>query len=164
MKNIILNFDEMGSKKDAATRAIIKAFAKAKAEVVQGDVSQGVKRTSGISYREMLLTFNDSQTVTLLVKKTGDIYQVKLNGKVIPIKNQDDHQAAVNEIAARMDAGRTAFQKKLAAARVELPKEIKSAAPKIEAALGEKLKALDEAIEATKGEIAKLDQEAIEAV
>lgn len=162
MKNIILDFDEMGNKKDAATKAIIKAFAKAKAEVVQGDVSQGVKRTSGISYREMLLTFNDSQTVTLFVKKTGDIYQVKLNGKVIPIKNQDDHQAAINEIAARMESGRTAFQKKLAAARVELPKEIKSAAPKIEAALTEKLKALDEAISATKDEIKNLDEGAAE--
>ena len=37
------------------------------------------------------------------------------------MKNQDDHAKAVAEIAARMDTGRSAFQKALAKARVPLP-------------------------------------------
>lgn len=159
MKNIILNFDEMGSKKDAATRAIVKAFAKAGATVAQGDVTQGVKRTSGVNYREMLLTFADSQTVTLMVKQSGDIYQVKVNGKVMPIKNQDEHQAAVAEITSKMDSERSAFQKKLASIKTELPKSVRTAAPKMEAVLQEKSALLDEAIAEVKNEIKKLDEE-----
>lgn len=159
MKNLILNFDEMGSKKDASTKAIEKAFGKAGAKVAQGDVTQGVKRTSGVTYREMLLTFVDSQTVTLMVKQSGDIYQVKLNGKVIPISNQDDHQAAATEIAAKMEAGRTAFQKKLAAIKTELPKAIRTAVPKLEAVLTQKNTQLDEAIAEVQQEIRKIDEE-----
>lgn len=157
MKNILLSFDEMGSKKDAATRAISAAFKKAGAGVVQAEVAQGIKRTSGITYREMLLTFADSQTVALMVKQTGDIYQIKLNGKIMPIKNQEDHQEAAKEISLKMDAGRSAFQKKLASTKTELPKGIRTAAPKLEQVLSEKNTQLDEDISKVKREILELE-------
>ena len=38
-------------------------------------------------------TFADGQTVTLAVKETGDVFEVKINGKVQPLRNQDDHAA-----------------------------------------------------------------------
>ncbi len=159
MKNLILNFDEMGGKKDASIKAIAKAFEKAGAKLAQGEVTQGVRRTSGVTYREMLLTFVDSQTVTLMVKQSGDIYQVKLNGRVMPISNQDDHQAAAAEITAKMEAGRTTFQKRLASINAELPKTIRTAVPKMEAVLAQKNIQLDEAIAEVKQEILKVDEE-----
>lgn len=155
-KNLVFNFDEMGSKKDAATRAVVRYFARAGSHIVQGDVSPNIKRSSGVSYREMLLTFADSQVVIFSIKQSGDIFQVKLNGKVVPLKQQDDQVAAIGDLVKMMDAGRSKFQAAMAKVRIKLPDSIRTAAPKLEVALQEKANALDEAITAIKDDIAAL--------
>lgn len=136
----------------------MKYFSRAGANVVQQDVNTSVKRSSGISYREMSLTFADSQQIVLRIKQTGDIYQVTLNGKILPIKNQDDHVKAIAEIVAAMDSGRTKFQKLMAAAKVKTPPGIRTAAPKIEQVLTEKRDSLKAAIAHVIEETAKLRQ------
>jgi hypothetical protein len=151
-KNILFTFEDL-STKDRATRTAVRYFARAGATVVAQDVSAGTKRTSGVSYRELTLYFADSQTVVLRIKQTGDIYQVVLNGKVLPIKSQEDHPAAISEVVKAMDAGRTAFQKKLAAAQVKMPQGIKTAAPKMKEALTAKRDSLKVAIEDVRGQI-----------
>ena len=133
-KKLLFSFEDF-SNKDKAAKAVVKYFTRAGANAVQVDASGAVRRTSGVSYRELVLTFADSQSVTLRIKQTGDIYQVLLNGKVLPIKAQDDHTAAIAEIVKAMDAGRSAFQKKLAAAQVKPPAGLKTAAPKMMAAV-----------------------------
>jgi hypothetical protein len=152
-KNLIFSFDDMGSKKDAATRAVVRYFARAGSHIVQGDVSPNIKRSSGVSYREMVLTFADSQVVTFSIKQSGDIFQVKLNGKSVPLKHQDDQVAAIGEMVGMMDAGRSKFQAAMAKVRIQLPDSIRTAAPKLEVALQEKVNALDEAIAVIKEEI-----------
>lgn len=156
MKNLLFNFEEMASSKDKIAKIIGRQFGMAGQNIVQTDISESTKRSSGVSFREMALTFADSQTITLRVKQTGDIFQVLLNNKVIPIKNQDDHAKAVTEIAQNLDKGRAQFQKKLAATKVAVPKGIKTAAPKIEQVLTEKRDSLKEAIRAVNDEIGKL--------
>lgn len=156
MKNLLFNFEEMASSKDKIAKIIGRQFGMAGQNIVQTDISESTKRSSGVSFREMTLTFADSQTITLRVKQTGDIFQVLLNNKVIPIKNQDDHAKAVTEIAQNLDKGRAQFQKKLAATKVAVPKGIKTAAPKIEQVLTEKRDSLKEAIQAVNDEIGKL--------
>lgn len=156
MKNLLFNFEEMASSKDKIAKIIGRQFGMAGQNIVQTDISESTKRSSGVSFREMTLTFADSQTITLRVKQTGDIFQVLLNNKVIPIKNQDDHAKAVTEIAQNLDKGRAQFQKKLAATKVAVPKGIKTAAPKIEQVLTEKRDSLKEAIRAVNDEIGKL--------
>lgn len=146
----------MASSKDKIAKIIGRQFGMAGQNIVQTDISESTKRSSGVSFREMTLTFADSQTITLRVKQTGDIFQVLLNNKVIPIKNQDDHAKAVTEIAQNLDKGRAQFQKKLAATKVAVPKGIKTAAPKIEQVLTEKRDSLKEAIQAVNDEIGKL--------
>ena len=135
--NLLFSFADL-SVKDKAARAVVRYFSRAGASVVQQDVATATKRTSGISFRELILTFADSQTVVMRIKQTGDIYQVLLNNKVIPIKNQDDHVKAIGEIVSAMDSSRTAFQKKLAAAQVKPPAGIRTAAPPMEAVLTQK--------------------------
>lgn len=154
-KNLLFSFADM-SVKDKASRQVIKYFTRAGTQVVDQDVSTQVKRTSGISYREMKLTFADSQTALFRIKQSGDIYQFILNGKLTPIKNQDDHIAAVGEIVHLMDAGRTKFQAKLAKAMVKLPPAIKTAAPKMLQVLTEKRDGLKEAIAEVRAEIAQI--------
>lgn len=151
-KVILFEFENMKDK-DKATKEAVRYFKRAGAEVAQSAVSMSTKRTAGVSYREMMLTFADSQVVTLRVKQTGDIYQVLLNGAVIPIKNQDDHAKAIAEIVERLDAGRAKFQKKLAAALVKLPASIRTAAPKLREALIQKRDSLKESIASVRDEI-----------
>lgn len=134
MENLLFTFNDM-SEKDKASKLVAKYFAKAGADVVQQSASPAIKKTSGIAYREMTLTFADSQQVVLRVKESGDIYQALLNKQVVPIKEQDNHAKAIAEIAKAMDAGRLKFQKKMAATLAKLPPMIKSAAPKMLEAL-----------------------------
>ncbi|SEN75011.1 hypothetical protein [Nitrosomonas marina] len=155
MNKLLFSFQDMATG-DKASKIIERQFSRKGANVVQSDVTTSVKRAAGVSYREMMLTFADSQTVTLRVKQTGDIFQVLLNKKPLPIKNQDDHEAAVNEIVKLMDAGRAKFQKLLARTKVKPPAGIRTAAPKMEQTLTEKRDALKEAIDIVNGEIAEL--------
>lgn len=160
MKNLLFSFEDM-SAKDKAAKAVIRYFTKAGAEVIAQDVDTRVKRTSGVSYREMTLTFDDSQQMILRVKQTGDIYQVLLNGKVVPVKNQDNHIKAVEELAAMVQSNRAKFQKALSRVKAEIPKSIKTAAPKLEAALSEKIEATKEAIRIVKEELTAMGVEVV---
>jgi len=150
--NLLFSFEDL-SVKDKAAKAVMKYFSRAGANVVSQDVSTQVKRTSGISYREMLLMFSDSQKVLMRIKQSGDIYQIMINGKLMPIKNQDDHVKAVSEIVAMLNAGRTKFQAKMAAAIVKLPPTIRTAAPKMLQVLTEKRDGLKSAIADVRAEI-----------
>lgn len=154
-KNLLFTFEDL-TVKDKAAKQAMRYFSRAGAHVVQQDVSASTKRTAGVSYREMMLTFADSQQVTLRIKQTGDIYQVLLNGKVVAMKNQDDHVKAIAEIVQMMDAGRSKYQKKLAAAQAKPPAGIRTAAPKMEQVLTEKRDALKAAIADVREQIAAL--------
>ena len=88
-QNLLFGFDDL-SVKDKAVKTIQRQFARLGASVVSVDIPTTIKRKAGQTYREVNLTFADSQTVTLAVKKTGDIFEVRLNNKAIPIKNLDD--------------------------------------------------------------------------
>lgn len=155
MKNLLFNFDKLTEKDPGVNRAT-QQFHRAGASVVQADPGSGVKRTSGVSYRELSLTFADSQRVVLRIKQSGDIYQVALNGNIIPIKNQDDHAAAIAEITKVMDASRVKFQRKLAATKVKPPASIRTAAPKMEAVLTQRRDALKEAVAEVRSEIERV--------
>lgn len=120
MKNLLFDFEKI-SDKAKAVKEVAKAFSRAGANVVSTEVAATTSRRSGITFRNVSFTFADGQLVQLSVKSTGDVFEVRINGKPVPLKNQDDHAKAVAEIAARMDTGRSAFQKALTKARVPLP-------------------------------------------
>lgn len=155
MKKMLFSFEDLATG-DKSTRIVSKSFSKAGAEVVDSSVSASVKRASGIGFREMYITFADSQTVTIRIKRTGDIYQVLLNKRVLPIKNQDNHVDAIAEIVSAMEAGRTKFQKLLARTKVKVPSGIRTTAPKIEQTLIQKRDALIAAIAEVRAEIETL--------
>lgn len=120
-KALVFDFQKLGEKSEKATKEITKILKRGGVMVVSVEAST-VKRTSGISYKELNLVANDSQTVTLLIKQTGDIFKVKVNKSELPIKNQDDIKKAVGEILKKLDSVRVAFQRKLARKKAELPK------------------------------------------
>lgn len=134
MANLLFSFEDL-SAKDKAAREAVKHFKKAGADPAQVDVKSSIRKTSGIAYRELHLVFGDSQAISLRIKETGDIFQVLLNKKALPIRNQDEHAKAIKEMVSAMDRGRATFQKKMARRKVKLPSAVKTAAPKMEVAL-----------------------------
>lgn len=162
MKNLVFSFDDMATG-DKASKKLAQLFGRAGAPVVQAAVDSKIKRSSGVSYREMSLIFADGQAITLSVKQSGDVYQVKINGKVQPLKNQDDHVQAVAELVKQLEAGRTKFQKEQAKTPAELPKGIKTAAPKLAVVLKQQNDDLDAQIVAARQQIETLQAELGEA-
>lgn len=158
MKDILIDFDDMKSG-EKALRKIAQAFTRAGAPVVATDVDPKVKRSSGVSYRDAYLTFGDNQKLTLGIKAGGDVYQVKINGSVVPIKNQDDQKKAVAELVKHLDAGRAKFQQKLARVKAELPKGVRATAPKVEVALQQRSTQLDTEIAQAQQQVEALKAE-----
>lgn len=152
---LLFSFDDL-TVKDKSTKEVIKVFERHHAPVVQQDVDAKIRRTSGVSYREMNFVFADSQTVTLRIKQSGDVFQVLVNNKLVPIKHQDNHELAIIEIVNILNAGRLKWQKKLAAAHTPIPKGIKTPIPKMIEVLTAKRDSLKEAIAEIKQEITKI--------
>ncbi len=145
--DLLIQFDDLkaGNK---ALKGLVQAFTRAGANVASVDIEPKTKRSSGINYRTVDITFTDNQKVTLAIKQSGDIYQIKVNGALLPIKNQDNQVKAVGEVAAALDAGRAKFQQKLARQKAILPQGITTAAPKVEESLQAAEAALDTEIAA----------------
>lgn len=152
---LVFTFDDLSSK-DKAAKEAVKQFKKAGATVAQVDVGGNAKKTSGFAYRELFLTFTDSQIITMRIKESGDIYQVLLNKKIVPIRNQDDHTKAIKEMADMMARGRAAFQKRQAIKKVVMPSSIKTAAPKLEIALADRVQVLRSKVEQARTTLAEL--------
>lgn len=154
----LISFDDLkaGAK---ALKKLAQAFMRAGTPVAATDVDPKTKRTSGINFRQVLLTFADNQKVQLGIKTTGDIFEVKVNGSVLPIKAQDDQRKAVGEIVKALDAGRAKFQAKLARQKVALPKGITTAAPKMEQKLAQASSDLDAQITTAKARVNELRAE-----
>jgi hypothetical protein len=125
MKTLIFQF-ENPSDKDKSVKEAVRLFGRAGAQVVTSEVDKATSKRSGVAFRNFNLTFADGQTVALAIKSTGDVFEVRINGKVTPMRNQDDHKLAIEEVAAKMDQGRAAFQKALAKIKTPLPPGIKA--------------------------------------
>lgn len=142
-----------------ALKKIAQLMQRAGQPVVSTSFDAKLKRTSGVSYREAMLTLASGQTVTLRVTQTGDVFQVLLNGSVKPIHQQHDPIKAVGEIAKLADANQAAFQKTLARVKVELPKGVKTAAPRMAEALQARSTELDTQIAERQQQVADLKAE-----
>lgn len=155
MKSLVFEF-EKASTKDRAVKEAVKLFLRAGVQVVTSSVDQATSRKAGVTYRNVNFTFADGQTVTLGVKSTGDVFEVKINGKPTPLRNQDDHALAIAEIASKMDVGRSKFQKMLALIKIPLPPSIRTSRANMVIALTEKRDNLKSAIESATAELAQL--------
>jgi hypothetical protein len=151
MSALLFSFEDLDS--DKAGQALSRYFQGAGEQVVQTTVDPCVRTSSDIAYKTIDVTFADGQTLTLLVKESGDIFTVLLNGKALAILAQDDQEASMAEMVKAMDAGRTKFQAALAKTRAVLPSTIRMATPKVEIVLQEKLASLNEAIALAKEEL-----------
>lgn len=156
--DFLISFDDLKAGNKALGK-LAQAFRRAGAPVATTDTDPRTRRTSGVNYRQVQIGFTDSQTVTLGVKTSGDIFEVKVNGSVLPIKNQGDQRKAVGEIVKALEAGRAKFQAKMARQKVALPQGISTAAPRMEQKLAAASAELDNRIAAAEARVAELRAE-----
>ena len=153
MPNVVLKFDELKANDATAPKSILQIIRRAGASVASSWVDGKVRRDNAISFKEIHLVFADNQEAVLRVKQSGDIYQVKLNGRAMPIQNQDDHKLAIIEIIDAVDANSNKFQLKLAKSKVKLPVGIQSTVTRKQDALKARITELDVAIAEAQAEL-----------
>ncbi len=141
---------------DQALKKVSQLLGRAGQAVVTTEFSAKPRRASDTTYREALLTLASGQTITLRVNGTGDIYQVALNGSVKPLKEHNDTEKAVAEIAAMAEKNQGAFQKAQARKAVALPKGMSTPKPKQFDVLTQQVADLDAKIDERKATIADL--------
>lgn len=128
-KDMLFSFEELADEGKAAKilDKLVKIFTKAGNGVIPEDSKASaaeigkISRPNGIKTREIKINFLDSQYIVLRVKSTGDIYQVLLTGKAIPIIHQDNQVKAIDEIIQKLNANRPKYQAALAKQKVKLP-------------------------------------------
>lgn len=150
------------SSAQAAAKAIKKIsqiMIRAGQPVVGSEFTEKARRVAGITYREASLTVASGQMVALRVNSTGDIFQVRINGAVQPLKNQTDSDKAVAEIAGMLEKGQVAFQKAQARKEIALPKGMITPAPKQAAVYAEREAQLDTQIAERKATVDDLKQQ-----
>lgn len=153
---ILVDYEGLAANAANAMRKVTALFERSGLSVIKVECDGKTKRVAGISYRTVTLSFADSQHIELRVKATGDVYEVRLNGKVQPIKSQDDPSKAVAELVAMLDTGRAKFQKRQAALQMKPPEGAKTAAPKMRDTLTQQIATLDAEINAATEELAAL--------
>lgn len=130
---VTLNFDKLT---EANLKPILKRFAKWDCPVASVDAPNKGKRESGFLVKHFTLTFEDGQQMLVRVKADGTVFQVKLNNKVVPIKNVNDMDKAIGEMIDYVQDNAKAY------ARAKMQRErrrIKPPAPSVKTTRQEKL-------------------------
>lgn len=156
MENTLFCWDDLTNNAKTAPKKLLTAFKRAGGQIASSWVEGDVKRENGISYRQIYLVFADSQQVVLRVKHTGDVFQVRLNKKIIPLKEQDDIRRAIAEVIKAVNQNATRFQRALQRKKIALPKGMKSTVKREEIILTEEEEKLDKLIEEARAELASL--------
>jgi hypothetical protein len=153
---LLIDYELLATSAERAVRKVTALFVRAGLEIVSVGSSGKAARIAGVSYREVTYTFADSQSLGLRIKATGDVYEVRVNGKVVPIKEQDDPAKAAAELVSMLDKSRARHQKRMAALKMAPPEGAKTAAPKLREKLVQQIAEVDAAIDAAKEELAEL--------
>lgn len=96
-------------------KPIRDAFEQAGLTVTDVEAPNRASRRNGFQVKQAAFYFGDGQKVTMLLKNDGsgggDIYQVTLNGAIIPIKDVATLEGASKEIARMLGANSAKFEK-----------------------------------------------------
>lgn len=120
MKSLVFDFANPSAASKSLNQ-LVRLFVREGCAVASAEIDTKVQKTAGVAWRAIEFVFVDNQKVSMRVKLTGDIFQVLVNGKQLPIREQDDPAKAVGEISNVLDMGRASFQKKLARVRARTP-------------------------------------------
>jgi len=119
---VTLDFDKLT---EAGLKPILKRFSKWNCPVATVDAPNKSKRESGFLVKYFTLVFEDGQQMLVRVKADGTVFQVKLNNKVVPIKNVNDIDKAIIEMVDYVQDNAKAY------ARAKMQREKRKIKPPI---------------------------------
>lgn len=108
MAQVALNFDKMTK---TGLMPLAKKFERWKLEVSDIEATNKPRRESGMQIKSAMFIFKTGQKLEVKVKTSGTIFQIKLNGKVLPIKHVDDMDKAIIEIVDYVQDNEKAYLK-----------------------------------------------------
>jgi hypothetical protein len=123
------------------------------------------KREDGFQVKTATFTFESGQKMVLKIKANGTIFQVRLNGKVIPVKNSEDlhvpqnFKKAVKEMANFVKKNEPAYTKQKAK---RLNKAVGPKPKRVSASVAKQLSFKKSLLEDLKAEATELGQELTE--
>lgn len=100
-----VNFNEVGLK------PLSDAFGKKGLAVAQIKAPNIAKREAGQQVKRAQLIFETGQKLELAIKASGSIFQAKLNGKALPVRNDKDMDAAFESIAEMVKSNEERYLK-----------------------------------------------------
>jgi len=120
---IHIDFDKFNK---VGLKPILEKFEKTGLPVADVEADNKAKRESGFQVKSAIINFESGQKLLVKAKAGGSIFQVKLNNKVLAIKNVDDLDKAIQEVVDYVKANEPHYQKMkekaLARQKVVIPK------------------------------------------
>lgn len=107
-KQVRLPFDKLT---ESGLKPIVKKFEKWGLKVVSIDSTNRPKRESGMLLKDSAFIFDDGQKMLVRVKSDGTVFQVKLNNKVVPMKNVGDMDKAIIEMVDYVQENAKAYER-----------------------------------------------------
>ncbi len=105
---IALDFDKFN---EAGLRSAVKAIEKWGPKVTHIEATNVPKRESGFQVKTATLELESGQKLILKIKAGGGIFQVRLNNKVLAIKNTTDPDKAILEIVDYVQENEKIYQR-----------------------------------------------------
>ncbi|MDX5979552.1 hypothetical protein SIL78_18555 [Halomonas alkaliphila] len=99
------NFDADG------LASVKREFEKAGLTVTDIEANNRSRRMSGFATKMARFFFQDGQSITLRIKGDGDVFQVQLNSRIIPIQQVDNMKGAIEEMARMATSNAPAWKK-----------------------------------------------------
>lgn len=110
----------------AGLKPILDKFEKMSLSVAGVEADNKAKRESGFQVKTAIINFESGQKLQIKAKAGGSIFQVKLNSKVLAIKNVEDLDKAIQEVIDYVKENEKNYQKQrekqLARQKVNVPK------------------------------------------
>lgn len=107
-KQVRFPFDKLT---ESTLKPLLKKFEKHRCNVTSVNAPNKAKRESGFLIKFFELTFEDGQIMTVRIKADGTVFQVKLNKRVMPIKNVDDMDKAIIEMVDYVQDNAKAYER-----------------------------------------------------
>lgn len=118
---ITIDFDKFDK---AGLKQVLKKFETEGLPVDDVEATNKSKRESGFLLKTATIIFSSGQKLMIRAKAGGGVFQVKLNGKVMPIKHAEDVPKSLDEVIGYVKKNEPAFlkQKEKKAGVVKVPK------------------------------------------
>ncbi len=108
MPQININFNRVT---EQGLKPIINKFGKKGMAIASVEATNSPKRESGFLTKSAIINFETGQKLLIRIKQDGTIFQVKLNGTVLPVKNVDNLDKAIDEVIDHVKSNETRYLK-----------------------------------------------------